>query len=286
MKPKLDGEHSEASQSVTERATPWVTPGEDYGSDVPISGESFEEAKRLLAAKDVDGLAAMIRVVPKRPSGPEGIPTEAKDAAAPIERRGGTGSAADGPSLKSNLDGERPDEKLADHRKAVDQPVGEGESAGVSYAETRRLAGGPAPLPAGGPGSDLAINRLNDPCPKCGAEGFNRIYQCGSLEVNGGFVQAAGCESGFAYCPACSGSGYHPDSFVMPEGPSGTCPHCKGEGRQERLPSTDEIVTGSPPYMHVQPRSGPYRPGIPRNVRGVGSPVRLHDPRGVGCAVV
>jgi hypothetical protein len=42
-------------------------------------------------------------VVPKRPSGPEGIPTEAKDAAAPIERRGGTGSAADGPSLKSNL---------------------------------------------------------------------------------------------------------------------------------------------------------------------------------------
>jgi hypothetical protein len=87
MKPKLDGEHSEASQSVTERATPWVTPGEDYGSDVPISRESFEEAKRLLAAKDVDGLAAMIRVVPKRPSEPEGIPTEAKDAAAPIERR-------------------------------------------------------------------------------------------------------------------------------------------------------------------------------------------------------
>lgn len=38
-----------------------------------------------------------------------------------------------------------------------------------------------------------AIERMTDPCPSCGAAGNNRIWECGSMEVSGEFVQGKAC---------------------------------------------------------------------------------------------
>lgn len=38
-----------------------------------------------------------------------------------------------------------------------------------------------------------AFEQIDDPCPKCGVEGFNRIWQCGSLMIAGDFRQSKMC---------------------------------------------------------------------------------------------
>jgi len=39
-----------------------------------------------------------------------------------------------------------------------------------------------------------AIDNLTATCPVCGAEGLNRVWDCGSIVVSGKFEQGGDCE--------------------------------------------------------------------------------------------